>query len=112
MTNSDLRDRAEKIIRLMDQLDEFKTEITDRFEDAKSAGYTVKALRKAIKLHRMDGDKRKKHESEQLDFESYLAELEGGLNRPRFREIQAKGDKIVAEFSAALDARHAREAAE
>lgn len=76
-TNSDLRDRADKIIRLMEQADDLKTEIADRFEDAKSAGYTVKALRKAIKLHRMEADKRAKHESEQMDLEMYLAELEG-----------------------------------
>jgi len=77
MTNSDLRDRADKIIRLMEQADDLKTEIADRFEDAKNAGYTVKALRKAIKLHRMEADKRAKHESEQMDLEMYLAELEG-----------------------------------
>lgn len=103
MTKSDLRDRASEIIALMEQADDIRVEIKDRFDDAKNAGYTVAALRKAIKLHRMEAYKRKKHEAEQLDFESYLAALEGGLNKPKLRAIQERGDKIVAEFSAALD---------
>jgi uncharacterized protein (UPF0335 family) len=77
MTNSDLRDRANKIIRLMEQRDEIAVEITDRFQDAKNAGFTVSALKRAIKVSRLDADKRAKHESEQMDLEMYLAEIEG-----------------------------------
>lgn len=109
MTNSDLAERAEKIIKLMEMAEDLKTEIKDRYDDAKNSGYTVAALKKAIKVHRMDADKRAKHESAQLDFETYLSGLEG-LNKPRLREIQKAGDAIVKEFSAALEAR--REAAE
>ena len=83
MTNSDLRERAEKIIALMDQADEIKTEIADRFQDAKNQGFTVAALRKAIKIARMDGDKRQKHDTEQMDLLLYLAEIEGSARPMR-----------------------------
>lgn len=106
-SNSDLRDRADKIIRLMEQRDDIATEIKDRFEDAKNSGYSVTALRKAIKVARMDADKRAKHETEQLDFETYLSELEGGLNKPRLREIAKAGEAKVAAFKEALERRRA-----
>ena len=77
MTNSDLSERARKIMALMDQADDLKTEIKDRYDDAKNAGYTVAALKRAIKIARMDADKRAKHEAAQMDLELYLAELEG-----------------------------------
>lgn len=102
--SKDLHDRVQKIIALMEAADDLKTEISDRFEDAKNAGYTTAALRRAIKVHRMDADKRAKHESAQLDFETYLGEIEGGLNKPRLREIQKAGDATVAAFKSALEA--------
>jgi uncharacterized protein (UPF0335 family) len=105
MTNSDLRDRAEKIIALMDQADDLKTEIADRFADAKNAGFTVSALRKAIKVARMDGDKRKKHEAEQMDLEMYLAELEG-------RRIETARTSTEAMLAYLEQSRKIREAAE
>jgi uncharacterized protein (UPF0335 family) len=77
MTNSDIKRRADGIIALEDQKKDITTEIADRYQDAKNAGYTVVALRKAIKLARMDADKRAKHESEQIDLLMYLAEIEG-----------------------------------
>lgn len=77
MTNSDLRERAEKIIRLTEQMDDIKTEIADRYADAKNAGYTVAILRRAIKIAGMDAEKRAKHEQGQMDLELYLAEIEG-----------------------------------
>lgn len=77
MTNSDIKRRADAIIALEDQRKDITTEIADRYQDAKNAGYTVVALRKAIKLSRMGADKRAKHESEQMDIEMYLAEIEG-----------------------------------
>ncbi len=77
MTNSDLKRRADGIIALEDQRKDITTEIADRYQDAKNAGFTVTALRRAIKISRMDADKRAKHESEQMDLEMYLAEIEG-----------------------------------
>jgi len=77
MTNSDLKRWAEAIIALEDQRKDITTEIADRYQDAKNAGYTVKAMKAAIKISRMDADKRAKHESEQSDLLLYLAEIEG-----------------------------------
>ena len=77
MTNSDLKRWAEAIIALEDQRKDITTEIADRYQDAKNHGITVPALRKAIKLARMDAKQRAKHESEQMDLEMYLAEIEG-----------------------------------
>jgi uncharacterized protein (UPF0335 family) len=77
MTNSDLQRRATGIMALEDQRKDITTEIADRYQDAKNAGYTVKALKGAIKVARMDADKRAKHQSEQMDLEMYLAEIEG-----------------------------------
>lgn len=77
MTNSDLRERADKIMALMDQADEIKTEIADRFADARNQGFTVSALRRAIKVARMDANQRARHDNEQMDLELYLDEIEG-----------------------------------
>jgi len=77
MTNSDLRDRADKIIRLMEAADDLKTGIKDRFEDAKNAGYSASALRKAIKVARMDDKQRAKYERDAEQFDLFLAEIEG-----------------------------------
>jgi uncharacterized protein (UPF0335 family) len=81
MRNSDLKQRAESIMRLMEQRDEISADIKAAFEAAASVGYNSKAMRKAIKLASMDADKRAKHESEQMDLELYLAELEGTNQR-------------------------------
>lgn len=77
MTNSDLSARARTIIALMDQQDEIKQEIADRFEDAKNAGFTTSALRKAIKRYRMDPDKRARADQEDEEAQLYLFEIEG-----------------------------------
>lgn len=76
-TNSDLRERAEKIIRLMEHRDDIATEIKDRFDDAKNAGYSVTALRKAIKVARMDDKQRARHDRDNEQFDLFLAEIEG-----------------------------------
>lgn len=77
MTNSDLRTRALEIIRLQETAEEAKEAVKVAFEVAENVGFTKKALRQAIKVHRMDADKRAKHDSEQMDLELYLAEIEG-----------------------------------
>jgi uncharacterized protein (UPF0335 family) len=73
---SDLRDRAESIMRLMEQRNELNLDIKAAFEAAASAGYNAKAMKKAIKVASMDADKRAKHEQEQGDLLLYLQELE------------------------------------
>ncbi len=77
MTNSDLRQRAEHIGRLMDQRDDLSADIKGAFEAAKSVGFNAAALKAAIKIARLDATKRAKHDSAQMDLELYLAELEG-----------------------------------
>ena len=81
MTNSDLRQRAQEIARLHDAADEAKQILSDAYDAAASDGYSKPALRKAIKVHRMDADKRAKHDTEQTDIETYLAELDGAHMR-------------------------------
>lgn len=81
MKNSDLRQRAESIMRLMEQRDELSADIKAAFEAASSVGYNSKAMRKAIKVASMDTDKRAKHEEEQSDLILYLEEIEGKLQR-------------------------------
>lgn len=82
---SDLRERAEKIIRLIEARDDIATEIADRYQDAKHAGYSVAALRKAIKVSRMDAKQRARYEAEAEQFDLFLHEIEGGTVVP-FRE--------------------------
>lgn len=77
MTNSDLRQRAEQIGRLLDQRDDLTADIKAAFEAAKSVGFNSAALRKAISIARMDATKRAKHDEAQSDLLIYLAELDG-----------------------------------
>lgn len=77
MTNSDLSARARSIMALEDQKRDIADEITERYADARNAGFTVSALKRAIKIARMDSDRRAKHEAEQSDLILYLAEIEG-----------------------------------
>ena len=77
MKNSDLRQRAESVMRLMDQRDEITADIKAAFDAAKSVGFNAQAMRKAVAIARMDAAKREKHESQQMDLELYLAEIEG-----------------------------------
>jgi uncharacterized protein (UPF0335 family) len=76
-SNSDLRDRALRIIDLEATAKEAKEDVKAAYDAAASAGYTKAALRKAVKIYSMDADRRAKHESEQTDLELYLAEIEG-----------------------------------
>lgn len=76
-TNSDLKQRAERILRLIERRDELSADIKAAFDAAKSVGFNAAAMRKAIKIAAMSSDKRAKHDSEQMDLELYLAEIEG-----------------------------------
>jgi uncharacterized protein (UPF0335 family) len=76
-SNSDLARRIAAIASLEDQRKDITTEIADRYQDAKNHGITVPAMRRAVKVYRMDAARRAKHDSEQMDFEMYLSEVEG-----------------------------------
>lgn len=73
----DLRYFASRIAGLEDEKSNISEQITEEYVVAANKGYNAKALRRAIKINRMDADKRAKHESEQSDIETYLANLEG-----------------------------------
>lgn len=77
MTNSDLTRRAKQIISVLDQIDEMKMAVAEAYDDAASEGYTKSALRAAIKIHRLDQERRRKHDQAQMDLEMYLSELDG-----------------------------------
>jgi len=89
-TNTRLQAIARDIRGMEDRRAELAADIKALYEEAKSEGYTVSALRKAIKIHAMDADKRQKHDAEQLDLELYLAQIEG-------REVDLSVDGEAAE---------------
>lgn len=76
-TTARLQELALSIGRLEEERKALAGDIADKYAEAKSEGYTVSALRKAIKIFAMDASKREQHDAEQLDIEMYLASLEG-----------------------------------
>lgn len=77
MTNSKLQQYAKRIAAFDDQIAELTADRKAEYAAAKHDGYTVSALRKAVKIANFDADKRAKHDAEQMDLELYLAEIEG-----------------------------------
>lgn len=75
--NSDLRDRAQSILRLMEQRDDLTADIKAAFDAAASVGFNKSAMRKAIKVAAMSSDKRAKHEQDAQEAQLYLFEIEG-----------------------------------
>jgi uncharacterized protein (UPF0335 family) len=77
-------DRLKQIAREIDVMEQerraLSADIKERYDIAKSEGFTVKALKQAIKIHSMDQDKRAKHDAEQMDLELYLQQLEGKVS--------------------------------
>ena len=76
-TNDRLQAIARDIRGMEEHRAELAADIKALYEEAKSEGYTVSALRKAIKIHAIDADKREKHDQEQMNLELYLEQLEG-----------------------------------
>lgn len=76
-TNGRLQEIALQIGRLEEERKALAGDISDKYAEAKSEGFTPSAIRKAIKIYAMDSDKREKHDAEQLDIEQYIAALEG-----------------------------------
>lgn len=77
MTNTSLKAHALRLIRCHEEHDATGDQLKEAYQDAADEGFTKAALRAAIKIHRMDANKRAKHDSAQLDLEMYLSELEG-----------------------------------
>lgn len=69
---------ADRIAGLQSEIDELKAQIKDELANASSDGFTPAALKRAIKVSRMDASAREKHTQTQLDFEVYLAALDEG----------------------------------
>jgi len=76
-TNARLTQLADQIGRLEEERLALNADIKEKYELAKSEGFTPSALKQAIKIHSLDADKRAKHDAAQLDLEVYLAALEG-----------------------------------
>lgn len=75
--NTEVARFAARLGRLEEERAALVADIRDVYAEAKAQGLTPGALRKALKIHRLDADKRKKHDAEQMDLELYLAALEG-----------------------------------
>ena len=76
MTNSPISDYAQRIGNLMTEREECQQAIAEVYADAKADGITVAALRKAIRIARMDTETRARHETEQTDLLMYLEHIE------------------------------------
>lgn len=76
-TNSDLKQRAESILRLIEQRDELSADIKAAFDAAKSVGFNPSAMRKAVRIAAMSSEKREKHEAEAEEVQLYLFAIEG-----------------------------------
>ena len=76
-TNARLKHFADRLVRLEDERKALTADIKDIYDEAKSEGFTVSALRKAIRIHSLDAAKREKHDAAQADLEIYLAQLDG-----------------------------------
>lgn len=85
MTADKLKPLAERINRLLDERDGINGDISDLYQEAKSAGYIPKVLRKAIARQRMDQDKRAEEDS---ILELYEGALDG-KTRAVIAEIKA-----------------------
>lgn len=74
---TDIHYFAKRIAALEDQAEAIKADIKDEYGVAASKGYNAKALKAALKVARMDADRRAKHDADQSDLIIYLDEIEG-----------------------------------
>lgn len=77
----DLHYFADRIAKLEENAEAIKADIKDEYAVAASKGFNARALRKAIKIRRMDAKKRADHDAEQSDLILYLEELERSPER-------------------------------
>jgi len=77
-SDQDTKALGERINRLMDQIEDGKTDLKDLYTEAKSNGHDTGALKKAIARQREDADKRKKRLEQEEMIATYTAAL-GGL---------------------------------
>ena len=73
------KDQLKSIVERIEKLEEEKKAISDDIRDvyaeAKGNGYEVKALRRIVRLRRMDGPQKAAHQEVETILETYMAAL-------------------------------------
>jgi len=94
-SNQDTKALGERINRLMDQIEDGKSDLKDLYVEAKSNGHDVPALKKAVARQREDADKRKKRLEQEEMIATYEAALgafkDTELGRASIARIQTAG---------------------
>ena len=94
-SNQDTKALGDRINRLMDQIEDGKSDLKDLYTEAKSNGHDVSALKKAIARQREDADKRAKRIALEEMVATYTAALGGladtDLGRAAIENIRAVG---------------------
>ena len=70
-----LKSIVERIERLEDEKKQMSDDIRDVYAEAKGNGYEVKALRRVVRLRRMDASQKAAHEEVETITETYMASL-------------------------------------
>ena len=78
-TNSEVREYAERIARLQQQVDEIASDIADVKTEAKGKGYDSALIAKVARLINLEADKRKKALDQHELFGSYIEQA--GMTR-------------------------------
>jgi len=73
--NSNVKDFITRIGRIEDEITVLKEDQKSIYAEAKAAGHNPAAMKQALKLHRLDADKRYKCERMQETVEEYRAAL-------------------------------------
>ena len=94
-SDQDTKALGERINRLMDQIEDGKSDLKDLYTEAKSNGHDVPALKKAVARQREDADKRKKRLELEEMVATYTAALgdlaSTDLGRASIARIQTAG---------------------
>jgi len=70
-----LRSFIERIVKLEEEKKGLADDIRDVYGEAKSDGYEVKALRRVVRIQRMDQSQKAAHEEVETILETYLQSL-------------------------------------
>jgi uncharacterized protein (UPF0335 family) len=70
-----LRSIIERIERLEEEKKTIADDIKDVYAEAKGSGYEVKALRRIVRLRKLDGPQKAAHEESEAIFETYMQAL-------------------------------------
>lgn len=94
-SDGDTKALGERINRLMDQIEDGKTDLKELYTEAKSNGHDVPALKKAVARQREDAEKRAKRLTQEEMIETYEAALgpfkDTELGRASIARIQTAG---------------------